>query len=308
MKDEKLQKALARMGLGSRRQMEEVIKAGRVTVNNGPATIGDRVEQGDEIRVDGRQIKYTAENEKRRRVLAYYKPEGEVCSANDPEGRPTVFERLPKLTHDRWVMVGRLDINSTGLLLFTNDGEMAHRLMHPSSEITREYAVRVLGEVTPDMARAMTTGVMLEDGLAKFDDIKDGGGEGVNRWHHVKLKEGRNREVRRLFESQGLKVSRLLRTSYGNIALPKELRTGRFLELDKKDINTLTDLVSLRPRYGTGLHGAAKRKQERIKEKPLKARRNNNSSNKGSLSAKPKSSGSPASRGSRNTSDRNSKG
>lgn len=205
MKDEKLQKALARMGLGSRRQMEEVIRSGRVSVNNAPATIGDRVQQGDEIRVDGRQIKYNAENEKRRRVLAYYKPEGEVCSAKDPEGRPTVFERLPKLTHDRWVMVGRLDINSTGLLLFTNDGEMAHRLMHPSSEVTREYAVRVLGEVTPDIARNLTAGVMLEDGMAQFEDIKEGGGEGVNKWYHVKLKEGRNREVRRLFESQGPK-------------------------------------------------------------------------------------------------------
>lgn len=281
MKDEKLQKALARMGLGSRRQMEEVIKSGRVSVNNGPATIGDRVEPGDEIRVDGRLIKYTAEDEKRRRVIAYYKPEGEVCSASDPEGRPTVFERLPKLTHDRWVMVGRLDINSTGLLLFTNDGEMAHRLMHPSNEITREYAVRVLGEVTPEVARTLTTGVMLEDGMAQFEDIKEGGGEGVNKWYHVRLKEGRNREVRRLFESQGLKVSRLLRTRYGSIALPKELRTGRFIELDKKDISTLTDLVGLRPRHGTGLHGAAKRKQERIKEKPLKARRSDDrSSNK----------------------------
>ena len=189
--------------------------------------------------------------------------------------------------------------------------------MHPSSEVTREYAVRVLGEVTPDMARAMTTGVMLEDGLAKFDDIKEGGGEGVNKWHHVQLKEGRNREVRRLFESQGLKVSRLLRTSYGNIALPKELRTGRFLELDRKDINILTDLVNLRPRYGTGLHGAAKEKQERIKNKPLKARRTTDSRsdnrsgsdnrNSTSTSAKPKSSASPASRGTRNTRDRNDK-
>ena len=303
MQDEKLQKALARMGLGSRRQMEEVIKAGRVSVNSGPATIGDRVKQDDEIRVDGRLIKYTAENEKRRRVIAYYKPEGEICSANDPKGRPTVFERLPKLTHDRWVMVGRLDINSTGLLLFTNDGEMAHRLMHPSNEVTREYAVRVLGEVTPDIARKLTAGVMLEDGMAQFEDIKDGGGEGVNKWYHVRLKEGRNREVRRLFESQGLKVSRLLRTSYGSIALPKELRTGRFLELDKKEINTLTDMVGLRPRHGTGLHGAAKEKQERIKNKPLKARRSDNSRNH---SDKPKTSGSPASRGSRNTRDRNS--
>ncbi len=301
MKDEKLQKALARMGLGSRRQMEEVIKSGRVSVNNRPATIGDRVEPGDEIRVDGRLIKYTAENEKRRRVLAYYKPEGEVCSANDPEGRPTVFERLPKLTHDRWVMVGRLDINSTGLLLFTNDGEMAHRLMHPSNEITREYAVRVLGEVTPDIARTLTAGVMLEDGMAQFEDIKEGGGEGVNKWYHVKLKEGRNREVRRLFESQGLKVSRLLRTRYGSIALPKELRTGRFIELDKKDINTLTDLVSLRPRYGTGLHGAAKRKQERIKDKPLKARRSDSKRRDTSSNSSVK-----PSRGTRNTRDRNS--
>ena len=305
MKDEKLQKALARMGLGSRRQMEEVIKAGRVSVNNGPATIGDRVSPGDEIRVDGRQIKYTAESEKRRRVIAYYKPEGEICSANDPEGRPTVFERLPKLTHDRWVMVGRLDINSTGLLLFTNDGEMAHRLMHPSNEITREYAVRVLGEVTSEIARNLTSGVVLEDGMAKFEDIKDGGGEGVNKWYHVKLKEGRNREVRRLFESQGLKVSRLLRTSYGSIALPKELRTGRFMELDKKDINTLTDSVAMRPRYGTGLHGAAKEKQERIKSKPLKARRSDQNRSKSTEGAKPKTSGSPASRGSRNTRDRN---
>lgn len=280
MKDEKLQKALARMGLGSRRQMEDVIRSGRVSINSAPATIGDRVSIGDEIRVDGRLIRYKAENEKRRRVLAYYKPEGEICSATDPEGRPTVFERLPKLTHDRWVMVGRLDINSTGLLLFTNDGELAHRLMHPSNEITREYAVRVLGEVTPDIAKNLTAGVMLADGMAQFEDIKEGGGDGVNKWYHVKLKEGRNREVRRLFESQGLKVSRLLRTRYGSINLPKELRTGRFLELDKKDINSLTDLVSMRPRQDTGLQGAAKRKQDRIKDKPLKARRDFQRDNK----------------------------
>ena len=277
---EKLQKALARMGLGSRRQMEEVIKSGRVSINSIPATIGDRVSQTDEIRVDGRLIKYKAEREKRRRVLAYYKPEGEICSANDPEGRPTVFDRLPKLTHDRWVMVGRLDINSTGLLLFTNDGELAHRLMHPSNEIVREYAVRVLGEVTPEVASKLTAGVELEDGLAKFDDIQEGGGSGVNKWYHVKLKEGRNREVRRLFESQDLKVSRLLRTRYGSVSLPKELRTGRFIELDKKDIHDLTDLVNLRPRQGTGLQGAAKRKKERIQKKPLKARRGGRPNNK----------------------------
>lgn len=270
--NEKLQKTLARLGLGSRRQMEEVIKSGRVSINGETANIGDRVAKGDEIRIDGRLIRFQDENQKRRRILAYYKPEGEICSANDPEGRPTVFERLPKLTHDRWVMVGRLDINSTGLLLFTNDGELAHRLMHPSNEIIREYAVRVLGEVTPEIAKNLTSGVQLEDGLAQFDDIKAGGGEGVNRWYHVKLKEGRNREVRRLFESQGLKVSRLLRTRYGSVNLPKELRTGRFIELDKKDIQQLIALVNLKPRQNTGLQGVAKRKKERIQQKPLKAR------------------------------------
>lgn len=278
---EKLQKALARMGLGSRRQMEEVIKAGRVSINQKPATIGDRVEQSDEIRVDGRLIKYKSEREKRRRVLAYYKPEGEICSANDPEGRTTVFERLPKLTHDRWIMVGRLDINSTGLLLFTNDGELAHRLMHPSNEIVREYAVRILGELTPEMMRNLTDGVMLEDGLAKFEDIRQGGGEGVNKWYHVKLKEGRNREVRRLIESQGLKVSRLLRTSYGSVDLPKELRTGRFIELDRKEIHRLIDLVGIRPREDMGVHGKAKEKKERFQKKPMKARTIRTSSRSG---------------------------
>lgn len=270
---EKLQKTLARLGLGSRRQMEGIIKSGRVSINGVIASIGDRVGKGDDIRVDGRPIKFKSENEKRRRVLAYYKPEGEICSAHDPKGRPTVFDRLPKLTNDRWIMVGRLDINSTGLLLFTNDGELAHRLMHPSNEVVREYAVRVLGEVTPEMARNLTQGVQLEDGPAQFDSIVEGGGEGVNRWYHVRLKEGRNREVRRLFESQGLRVSRLLRTQYGTVNLPKELRTGRFIELDKKDIHSLIELVNLRPRQGTGLYGMAKRKTERIKKNPLKARR-----------------------------------
>ncbi len=273
MKDEKLQKALARLGLGSRRQMEEVIRGGRVSINGKVAGIGDRVDQGDEIRVDGRLLRYTAENEKRRRVLMYYKPEGEVCSTQDREGRPTVFERLPPLSNDRWVMVGRLDINSTGLLLFTNDGELAHRLMHPSNEIEREYAVRVMGEVTPEMMKNLTTGVMLDDGMAQFDNIVERGGEGINKWYQVRLKEGRNREVRRLFESQGLKVSRLLRTRYGSVNLPRELRTGRFLELDKNDIHDLTDLVNLRPRQGTGLYGIAKRRQERREQNPLRARK-----------------------------------
>lgn len=273
MKDEKLQKALARLGLGSRRQMEIVIQEGRVSVNGQVAKIGDRVGQGDEIRVDGRQLRYTAENEKRRRILMYYKPEGEICSSHDPEGRPTVFERLPPLSHDRWVMVGRLDINSTGLLLFTNDGELAHRLMHPSNEVEREYAVRVMGEVTPEILQNLTKGVELDDGLAKFDDIVEKGGEGINRWYQVKLKEGRNREVRRLFESQGLKVSRLLRTRYGTVSLPRELRTGRYMELYRSEIDNLANLVNLRPRHVAGLNTGAKRRKERLEKKPLKARR-----------------------------------
>ncbi len=269
---EKLQKLLARLGLGSRRGLEEIIKTGRITINHKPAKLGDRVLLTDEVRVDGRLVRIKAEHEKRRRVIAYYKPEGEICSVSDPEGRTSVFERLPKLTHDRWVMVGRLDINSSGLLLFTNDGELAHRLMHPSHQIVREYAVRILGEVTPEIARTLTTGVQLEDGMAQFDDIKEGGGSGVNKWYHVSLKEGRKREVRRLFESQGLKVSRLLRTRYGSVKLPSTLKTGRFIELDRGDIKELIALVSLRPREEMGLNQNAREKQARIHKKPLKAR------------------------------------
>lgn len=269
---EKLQKLLARIGLGSRRGLEEIIKAGRISINGKVATLGDRATLTDEIRVDGRPVRLKAEREKRRRVLAYYKPEGEICSVSDPEGRPTVFDRLPKLTGDRWVMVGRLDINSSGLLLFTNDGELAHRLMHPSSQVVREYAVRVLGEVTPQIASTLTAGVELEDGFAKFDDIKEGGGTGVNKWYHVTIKEGRKREVRRMFESQALKVSRLIRTRYGTMILPKELRTGRFIELDAKEIGKLVESVGLRQRQGTGLNTAAKEKQARIHKKPLKSR------------------------------------
>lgn len=267
---EKLQKLLARQGLGSRRGLEDIIKAGRVSINQKTATLGDRASLTDEIRIDGRLVRLKAEREKRRRVIAYYKPEGEICSAHDPEGRTSVFERLPKLTGDRWVMVGRLDINSSGLLLFTNDGELAHRLMHPSSQIVREYAVRVLGEVTPQIAQNLTQGVMLDDGLAKFDDIRQGGGTGINKWYNVSLKEGRKREVRRLFESQELKVSRLLRIRYGSYHLPSTLKTGRFLELDRKDINELIKLVGLRPREEMGVSEQTRQKQARIHQKPVK--------------------------------------
>lgn len=270
---EKLQKVLARIGLGSRRYMEEVIAAGRVSVNGQIAQVGERIEPSDELRIDGRKVQFQIEDEIRRRVIIYYKPEGEICSRNDPEQRPTVFEQLPNIANDRWVMVGRLDINSTGLLLFTNDGELANRLMHPSNEIEREYAVRVMGEVTPQIRQNMLNGVVLDDGPAKFESFSDLGGEGINRWFQVVVKEGRNREVRRIFESQGLKVSRLLRTRYGSVILPRELRTGRWIELDKNDIDNLTKSVDLKPRQGTGLFGMAKRRTERMQEKPMAARR-----------------------------------
>jgi 23S rRNA pseudouridine2605 synthase len=270
---EKLQKVLARVGLGSRRHMEQAIVDGRVSVNGKLATLGDRIEATDELRVDGRLVHFTVESETRRRVLIYYKPEGEICSRQDPEGRPTEFDRLPPLKGERLVMVGRLDVNSSGLLLFTTDGELANRLMHPSNEIEREYAVRVMGEVTPEIRAALLAGVELEDGPAKFERISELGGEGFNRWLQVVVKEGRNREVRRLFESQGLKVSRLLRTRYGTVTLPRTLKTGRHIELDKHDIDPLVELVQLRQRRGTGLYGLAKRRVEKMQENPLPARR-----------------------------------
>ena len=270
---EKLQKVLARVGLGSRRHMEEAIIQGRVSVNGKIAEIGQRIEATDELRVDGRRVDFALEEETRRRVIIYYKPEGEICSRQDPEGRPTVFDNLPNLRGERWVMVGRLDINSSGLLVFTNDGELANRLMHPSNEVEREYAVRVMGEVTPTARQALLDGVTLDDGPAKFESFTEVGGEGINRWYQVVVKEGRNREVRRLFESQGLRVSRLLRIRYGTVSLPRQLHTGRWIELDKDEIDGITALVKLKPRVGTGLYGLAKRRAEKMQDNPLPARR-----------------------------------
>lgn len=260
---EKLQKALARCGLGSRRGMEKIIAEGRVTVNGQVASIGARVAAGDDIRIDDRKVRYMPDTLKTRRVILYYKPEGEICSAHDPEGRPTVFERLPKLSHDRWIMVGRLDLNSAGLLLFTNDGELANRLMHPSHEVVREYAVRVLGEVTADALKILQQGVMLEDGMAKFDHVKHVGGEGANQWYNVTLKEGRNREVRRLFASQELTVSRLLRIRYGSVILPSKLKSGRWIELENQDIDQLMLSVDLNTHPDAELYGMVKKRNKK---------------------------------------------
>ncbi|BFM49267.1 23S rRNA pseudouridine(2605) synthase RluB [Marinomonas sp. THO17] len=242
--DEKLQKVLARAGQGSRREMENRIREGRVMVNGEVATLGDRVSVSDNITLDGYPITTTEAGENRR-VIIYNKPEGEVCTRKDPEGRTTVFEKLPKLRGERWIAVGRLDINTSGLLLFTTDGELANRLMHPSTEIDREYLVRVMGEVTDEHLENLKKGIQLEDGPAKFTDIVDGGGEGINRWFYVCLMEGRNREVRRLWESQGLKVNRLKRVRFGPVFLPSKAKVGRWVEMEEQEVNALCDMVDL---------------------------------------------------------------
>lgn len=246
---EKLQKVLARAGHGSRREIETMISAGRVSVDGKLATLGDRVEPGKalKIRIDGHLVSVAESTEEVCRVLAYYKPEGELCTRNDPEGRPTVFDRLPKLRGARWIAVGRLDVNTCGLLLFTTDGELANRLMHPSREVEREYAVRVFGQVDDDKLKQLSRGVQLEDGPAAFKTLKFSGGEGINQWYSVTLTEGRNREVRRLWESVGVQVSRLIRTRYGDIDLPKGLPRGGYTELDLAPTNYLRELVGLPP-------------------------------------------------------------
>jgi 23S rRNA pseudouridine2605 synthase len=242
---EKLQKVLARAGFGSRREMETAIAAGRVKVNGQVATLGDRVVPRDSVAFDERPITLRAEEDTSRRVIMYNKPEGELCTRKDPEGRRTVFERLPRLKGERWIAIGRLDINTSGLLLFTTDGELANRLMHPSTQVEREYAVRVMGEVKKEHLVAMVEGVMLEDGPARFTDVQEFGGEGINIWFHVVILEGRNREVRRLWESQELTVSRLKRVRYGNIFLDKRARAGEWVELGQGEVDDLSTLADL---------------------------------------------------------------
>jgi len=236
---EKLQKVLARAGLGSRRAMEQWIIDGRIMVNKTVAELGCRVTMHDSIRVDGRQITVLAAEEIRTRVLIYNKPQGEVCTRSDPEGRATVFQNLPAIKLGRWINVGRLDYNTSGLLLFTNNGELANALMKPNDEIERVYAVRILGIVDKAMLTRLQKGVRIEDGLAKFNKISEAGGEGANTWFHVTLCEGRNREVRRLWESQNVQVSRLIRIRFADIALPRYLRRGHCSELGKGDVAQL---------------------------------------------------------------------
>ncbi|KAF1066314.1 MAG: Ribosomal large subunit pseudouridine synthase B [Pseudomonas citronellolis] len=265
---EKLQKVLARLGVGSRRDVEAWIEEGRVKVNGVVATLGQRVEGNDAIAVDDHLLRREKAEEYVRRVLIYNKPEGEVCTRDDPEGRPTVFERLPRLRSGRWINIGRLDINTTGLLLATTDGELANRLMHPSYEMDREYAVRVRGEVDEEMIERLKEGVMLEDGPAKFSDIQEApGGEGFNHWYHVVVMEGRNRQVRRLWESQGVVVSRLKRVRFGPVFLTSELTMGRYREMDQREVDILSEEVGLKPVALPSVSVKAKEKIERQNRK-----------------------------------------
>src|SRR5512137_1337082 len=227
---EKLHKVLADAGIGSRRDMEELIIAGRVSVNGEPAHIGQRVLATDQVRVNGKPLARKAPG-RPPRVLLYHKPAGEIVTQDDPEQRPTVFEKLPKVSGGRWVAVGRLDINTEGLLIFTTSGELANRRMHPRYEVEREYAVRILGEFTEEQRQRLLEGVQLEDGPAKFSKIEDAGGEGANHWVRVVISEGRNREVRRIFEAVGITVSRLIRIRFGAIQLPRSVARGRYYEL-----------------------------------------------------------------------------
>jgi 23S rRNA pseudouridine2605 synthase len=276
---EKLQKILARGGLGSRREMEQWIDAGRVSINGKIAKLGDRAEEDDTIRVDGHILDSRSTAPARLRVIMYNKPEGEICSHHDPEGRPTVFDHLPNLRNSKWLSIGRLDFNTTGLLLFTNNGELANKMMHPSSNLEREYAVRVFGPVDDAMLDRLREGVQLEDGFAKFERIVPAGGEGRNQWFHVIIKEGRNREVRRLWESQEVSVSRLTRIRFGDITLPRTIPVGRWAEMEGAELKALLAGVGMEKLMPKTVKKKSKRKSsavprtQRAKPSPYQGRK-----------------------------------
>jgi 23S rRNA pseudouridine2605 synthase len=295
---ERLQKLLANAGEGSRRGLEQRIADGAVRVNGTVATLGDTAVTGDEVAIDDRVYR-VVDKAAFHRSIVYNKPLGEITTRNDPQGRPTVFDRLPRVKGGRWVAVGRLDINTTGLLLLTTDGELANAMMHPSSQVDREYACRVFGEVDEDMIRRLKQGVELDDGPAKFGDIVDSGGDGENRWFHVTLMEGRNREVRRLWASQGVTVSRLKRVRYGAVFLPHRLRMGEWSELSPEDHKILREDVglpgeprgqlSLRPVKGSP---PKKRRKTPTRKKPAsEARRRATGRGKSQPGGKPRKSG-----------------
>ncbi len=243
---ERIQKVLARAGYGSRRGLEKLIKAGQVTINGNIAKLGDKMAVGDTVRLEGgKPLSPKRLWQQTQQVLLYNKPVGEVCTRNDPEGRRTIFQALPSPEQGRWVSVGRLDINTSGLIILTTDGELANKLMHPSNEMDREYAVRILGEVSSEMMQNLRDGVELEDGKAHFADIQQAGGEGANHWYHVVIQQGRNRAVRRLWESQGVQVSRLMRVRYGTVIIPRQLKMGKWSMLEDRDLERLYESVDL---------------------------------------------------------------
>jgi 23S rRNA pseudouridine2605 synthase len=244
---ERIQKVLARAGFGSRRQIESWIKEGRVSCNGETASLGDQISEGDRLRLDNKPLSPKRLWQQPQQVILYNKPVGEVCTRKDPEGRRTIFHSLPKPEQGRWVSVGRLDLNTSGLIILTTDGELANKLMHPANEMDREYAVRVLGEVTPEMMQQLRDGVMLDDGEARFNDIQESGGDGANKWFHVVIQEGRNREVRRLWEAVGVQVSRLMRVRYGPIIMPNNLRIGHWTKLEGDDLDYLYEQAGMRP-------------------------------------------------------------
>ena len=270
---EKLQKLLAAAGLGSRRAMEQVIADGRVTVNGNVAKLGDRASARDKIALDGKAVPVDDSNQAPM-VLIYNKPEGEICSRKDPEGRRSVFDRLPKIQGKRWIAVGRLDFNTSGLLLFTTDGALANALMHPSSNIDREYLCRVLGHVDQETLQRLHEGILLDDGPANFTDIVDGGGEGANHWYYVAIMEGRNREVRRLWESQNVQVSRLKRVRFGKIFLPSKLKQGQWMQMPASEMKDLYKMVEMEMPAVKPLLPKERQKLDRQqrKNKPLRNR------------------------------------
>lgn len=244
MKNEKLQKVLACAGIGSRREIEKWIIAKRISVNETSAILGQRITGQERIRIDGNLLTLRLKSSARR-VLLYHKPEGEVCTRKDPEGRPTLFDHLPLVRNGRWITVGRLDINTSGLIILTTDGELAHRLMHPAQELEREYAMRVIGQVDEIKLKKLRSGVELADGLARFENLVYAGGEGLNHWYHGTIKEGRNREVRRIWESQNIKVSRLIRIRFGSVLLPRTLHRGRWEEAPVMVVKNLLKSVGI---------------------------------------------------------------
>lgn len=254
----KLHKVLAQAGLGSRIEMEQMILEGRISVNNEPAHIGQRVQYGDQVKINGKPIRFRIEPPPVR-VIAYHKPVGEVVTHDDPQNRPTVFRKLPRLMQGKWQSVGRLDLNTEGLLLFTSSGDLANKLMHPRFGLQREYAARVLGALSDEERQRLLDGVQLEDGMAAFGSVDNGGGEGVNCWYRVTISEGRNREVRRMFEAVGHAVSRLIRIRYGAMMLPRGLKRGAWVELDEHDIRALMQAAGMneRPRTGSNDGGRA---------------------------------------------------